>query len=67
MPAAACCCWCLLPLLLCTAGLQYFRDATSWLSETHVRFGVGVSVDLIKRINELHDLVGGAAPGLGLG
>jgi len=39
------------------AGLQYSRDVTSWLLETHVRFGVGVSVDLSKRINELHDLV----------
>jgi hypothetical protein len=48
--------------VLCAAGLQYFRDATSWLSESHVRFGVGVSVDLIKRINELHDLVGLLSP-----
>jgi hypothetical protein len=40
----------------CT-GLQYSRDVTNWLSETHVRFGVGVSVDLQKRIGELHDLV----------
>lgn len=39
------------------AGLQYSRDVTSWLSETHVRFGAGVSVDLQKRIGELHDLV----------
>lgn len=51
--------YCAVPYcVLCAAGLQYFRDATSWLSDSHVRFGVGVSVDLIKRINELHDLVG---------
>jgi hypothetical protein len=39
------------------AGLQYSRDVTSWLSDTHVRYGVGMSTDLIKRIDELHDLV----------
>lgn len=39
------------------AGLQYERDVMNWLSETHVRYGVGVSVDLTRRINELHDLV----------
>ena len=47
-------------LLLCLffrPGLQFSRDMTSWLSETHVRYGVGVAADLIKRINELHDLV----------
>jgi hypothetical protein len=32
---------------------------TNWLSETHVRYGVGVAVDIKKRIGELHDLVGG--------
>lgn len=61
--SALCCCWCCLllarthTLASFMAGLQYGRDITSWLSQTHVRYSAGVAGDLTRRIKQLHELV----------
>jgi hypothetical protein len=39
------------------AGLQYGRDVTSWLLQTHVKYAVGSSVDLGIRVKDLNELV----------